>query len=235
MRLLPADHSVPLDGGGGAPLQGTQQEHQHHDRVPEDQHGRNYNIINELRKREDRAATAQAAAAARRAQLSAPTAPPTARIQQVDGAASSTPARVSPSPRSSSSRSDPSPGAYDDEDGYYDDDRPLGRQRRVIGRQGKADKVPAWVGSGTERWQEYRTSLCAWFYANRDFLTEGQIISKIGEMFKSAGETAAADSLLGYSQLDSTIPPFEDIIHDLDSLYKVNRIGNSLDIELFHI
>ena len=50
----------------------------------------NYNIVNELRKREDRAATAQAAAAARRAQLSAPTAPPTARIQQVDGAASST-------------------------------------------------------------------------------------------------------------------------------------------------
>ena len=39
----------------------------------------NYNIINELRKREDRAATAQAAAAARGAQLSAPTAPPTAR------------------------------------------------------------------------------------------------------------------------------------------------------------
>ena len=30
--------------------------------------------------------------------------------------------------------------------------------------------------------------------------------------------------------MDSTIPPFEDIIHDLDSLYKVNRIGNSLDI-----
>ena len=49
-------------------------------------------------------------------------------------------------------------------------------------------------------------------------------------MFKSAGETAAADSLLGYSQLNATIPPFEDIIHDLDSLYKVNRIGNSLDI-----
>ena len=124
----------------------------------------------------------------------------------------------------------PPQGSYDDKDGYYDDDRPLGRQRRVIGRQGKADKVPAWVGSGTERWQEYRASLCAWFYANRDFLTEGQIISKIGEMFKSAGETAAADSLLGYSQLDSTIPPFEDIIQDLDSLYKVNRIGNSLDI-----
>ena len=45
-----------------------------------------------------------------------------------------------------------------------------------------------------------------------------------------AGETAAADSLLGYSQLNATIPSFEEIIHDLDSLYKVNRIGNSLDI-----
>ena len=79
----------------------------------------NYNIINELRKREDRAATAQAAAAARKGQLSAPAAPPTARFQQVDGTASSTPARVNPSSSSSSSRSDPSPGAYDDEDGYH--------------------------------------------------------------------------------------------------------------------
>jgi len=116
----------------------------------------NNNIVNELRKIEDqrataRAATAQAAAAAQRGQLSAPAAPPTARFQQVDGTASSTPGRVNPSSSSSSSRSDPSPGAYDDEDGYYDEDRPLGRQRRVIGRQGKADKVPAWVGSGTER------------------------------------------------------------------------------------
>ena len=114
----------------------------------------NYNIVNELRRRADQAATAQAAAATLRGQLSAPAAPPTARIQQVDGTASSTPARVNPSSSSSLSRSDPSPGAYDDEDGYYDDDRPLGRQRQGIGRQGKADKVPAWVGSGTERWQE---------------------------------------------------------------------------------
>ena len=153
-----------------------------------------------------------------------------ARLQQVDGTASSTPARTNPSSCSTSSRSDPSPGVYDDKDGYYDDNRPLGRQQRMIGRQGKADKVPAWVGSGTERWQEYKISLSAWYYANGEFLTEVQIIHKIGEMFKSAGETTAADSLLGYSQLNSTIPSFEDIIYDLDSLYKINRIGNSLDI-----
>ena len=55
-------------------------------------------------------------------------------------------------------------------------------------------------------------------------------MSKLAEMFKSAGETAAADSLLGYSQLGSSAPPFQEILHDLDSLYKVNRIGNALDI-----
>jgi hypothetical protein len=159
----------------------------------------NYNIINELRRKRDQAARAAAE------QLPAPAAPSTARIQQVDGTASSTPARVISSASGSLSRSEPSAGAYDDEDGYYDDDRPLGRQRRVI--QGKADKVPAWAGSGTERWQEYRASMCAWYYSNRDFLTEGQIMSKLAEMFKSAGETAAADSLLGYSQLGSTAPP----------------------------
>ena len=83
----------------------------------------NYRIINELRKREDQrvtaqAATAQAAAAAQREQLPTPAAPPVVRLQQVDGTASSTPGRANPSSRSSSSRSDPSPGAYDDEDGY---------------------------------------------------------------------------------------------------------------------
>ena len=72
--------------------------------------------------------------------------------------------------------------------------------------------------------------MCAWYYSNRDFLTEGQIMSKLAEMFKSAGETAAADSLLGYSQLGSSAPPFQEILYDLDSLYKVNRIGNALDI-----
>ena len=61
----------------------------------------NYNIVNELRKIEHqrataRAATAQAAAAAQRGQLSAPAAPPTARFQQVDGTASSTPGQGQP-------------------------------------------------------------------------------------------------------------------------------------------
>ena len=49
-------------------------------------------------------------------------------------------------------------------------------------------------------------------------------------MFKGAGETAAADSLFGYSQVGSTIPAFEDILYDIDCLYKVNRLGNALDI-----
>ena len=79
----------------------------------------NYNIINELRRKRDQAARAAAE------QLPAPAAPSTARIQQVDGTASSTPARVISSASGSLSRSEPSAGAYDDEDGYYDDDRPL--------------------------------------------------------------------------------------------------------------
>ena len=77
---------------------------------------------------------------------------------------------------------------------------------------GKADKVPVWKGSSTERWQEYRNSLTAWYFANGEFFTQAQTINKIAEMFKGAGETAAADSLFGYSQVGATIPPFEDIL-----------------------
>ena len=70
---------------------------------------------------------------------------------------------------------------------------------------GKANKVPLWKGSSTERWQEYRNSLTAWFYANSEFLTQAQTINTIAEMFKGVGETAAADSLFGYSQVGATI------------------------------
>ena len=49
-------------------------------------------------------------------------------------------------------------------------------------------------------------------------------------MFKGAGETTAADSLSGYMQVGAIIPPFEDILYDIDCLYKVNRIRNALDI-----
>ena len=70
----------------------------------------------------------------------------------------------------------------------------------------------------------------AWFYANNEFITQAQIVNKMKEMFKGAGETAAADSLFGYSQVGSTIPAFEDILYDIDCLYKVNRLGNALDI-----
>ena len=85
-------------------------------------------------------------------------------------------------------------------------------QERLMG---KADKVPAWKGSSTERWQEFRNSLTAWYFANGEFLTQAQTINKIAEMFKGAGETATADSLFGYSQVGATIPPFEDILYDL--------------------
>ena len=40
----------------------------------------------------------------------------------------------------------------------------------------------------------------------------------------------AADSLAGYMLVGSTIPPFADILYDIDCLFKVNRIGNGLDI-----
>jgi len=95
---------------------------------------------------------------------------------------------------------------------------------------GKADKVPAWKGSSIERWQEFQNSLTRWYFVNGEFLTQAQTIHKIAEMFKGAGETAAADSLLGYTQVGANIPPFEDILYDIDCLYKVNRIGNALDI-----
>ena len=95
---------------------------------------------------------------------------------------------------------------------------------------GKADKVPIWKGASAERWQEFKISLQAWHCANWEFITEAQAVHKVFEMFKAAGETAAADSLAGYMLACSTIPPFADILYDIDCLFKVNRIGNGLDI-----
>ena len=84
---------------------------------------------------------------------------------------------------------------------------------------GKADKVPIWKGASAERWQEFKVSL------------QAQAVHKVFEMFKAAGETTAADSLAGYMLVGSTIPPpFSDILYDIDCLFKVNRIGNCLDI-----
>ena len=81
---------------------------------------------------------------------------------------------------------------------------------------GKADKPPIWKGSSIERWQELTISLQAWHVANRDLMTAAQAIHKIFEMFKAAGETAAADSLANYMLADSTIPPFSHILVDID-------------------
>ena len=53
---------------------------------------------------------------------------------------------------------------------------------------------------------------------------------KVFEMFKATGEIAAADPLSGYIQGGNIIPPFADILYDIDCLFKVNRISNALDI-----
>ena len=95
---------------------------------------------------------------------------------------------------------------------------------------GKADKVPIWKGVSVERWQEFKVSLQACHLANWEFITEAQAVHKVFEMFKATGETAAVDSLSGYMLAGSTIPSFSDILYDIDCLFKVNRIGNGLDI-----
>ena len=95
---------------------------------------------------------------------------------------------------------------------------------------GKADKVPIWKGARVERWQEFTVSLQAWHLANWEFKTDRQAVHKVFEMFKAAGETSAADSLSGYMLAGSTILPFSDILYDIDCLFKVNQIGNGLDI-----
>ena len=146
--------------------------------------------------------------------------PPVAQIPQIDGMLSST-----------LSRSEGSPQADDEYDTLYGDDQPQGIQRRPQGRpMGKADKVPIWKGASAERWQEFKVSLRAWHLANWKFMTEAQAVHKVFEMFKAAGETATADSLSGNMLAGSTIPPFSDILYDIDCLFKVSRIGNGLDI-----
>ena len=69
-------------------------------------------------------------------------------------------------------------------------------------------KVPIWKGANTERLQEFRVSLQAWHSANWEFITQAQVVHKVFEMLKAARVTAVADSLSGYIQADSIIPPF---------------------------
>ena len=95
---------------------------------------------------------------------------------------------------------------------------------------GKADKPPAWKGSSMERWQEFTVSLQAWHVPNKDFMTEAQAIHKVYQMFREAGEPTAADSLTSYLLLGNNIPSFSHILYDIDNLFKVNRVSNSLDI-----
>ena len=157
----------------------------------------NYTILNALRKREEMRATVQGqegvadadhddaeqvAHGEQEVELQPP--PPAAQMQQVDGTVSSTP-----------SRSTGSTQAYEEYDVFYGDDQPQGGQRRPQGRlKGKADKVPIWKGASIERWQEFTVSLQVWHLANWEFMTAAQAVHKVYEMFRAAGETAAADS-----------------------------------------
>ena len=75
---------------------------------------------------------------------------------------------------------------------------------------GKADKVPIWFQS--RALARIRISLTAWHYANGEFLTQAQVVHKVCEMFKAAGETTAADSLSGYMQGGTIISSFADIL-----------------------
>ena len=61
--------------------------------------------------------------------------------------------------------------------------------------------------SGVECWQEFTIILQAWHLANRDFMTAAQAIHKVFEMFRAAGETAAADSHANYMLAGSTTQP----------------------------
>ena len=96
---------------------------------------------------------------------------------------------------------------------------------------GKADKSPTWKGSSVKRWQEFTVSLQSWHVANKDFMTEAQAIHKVYQMFKEAGETAAADSLTTYLLLANNIPSFSHILYDIDNLFEVNGVSSALDIE----
>ena len=84
--------------------------------------------------------------------------------------------------------------------------------------------------SSVERWQEFTIILKAWYYDNRDFMSETQSIQKVCQTFRDAGETAAADSLTGYLVFGQQPPPFSEILMDIDSLFKVNRVSNAFDI-----
>ena len=181
----------------------------------------NYATLNALRKKEDMMVIAQQGQAAAdlddaeqvaegKQEVEQQPPPPSAQIPQIDGTLSST-----------HSRSNSSPQAYDEYDVLYGDDQPQGRQRRPQGRpMGKADKVQIWKGASVERCQEFKVSLQAWHLANWEFITAAQAVHKVFEMFKAAGETAAVHSLSGYMLSGSTIPPFSDILYDIDCLLR---------------
>ena len=84
----------------------------------------------------------------------------------------------------------------------------------------------------TELWQEYRTTLQAWNAANQEFMnmTPAQTLQKMCQVFREAGETAPADSLNFLLVEYQQPPPLDVVLRDIDSLFKVNTVANTLDI-----
>ena len=130
-------------------------------------------------------------------------------MPQMDGVAD--PILSTPDPGSS-------PRAYRDEDD--EDDNPYSQGRHRMSKQpsgygmpkGKADKCPSWKVHSMERRQEYRTS------------------QKMCQVFRDAGETADSLNFLLIEYQQDSPPPFETVLRDIDSLFKVNRVANALDI-----
>ena len=121
-----------------------------------------------------------------------------------------------------------------DDNPYASGPRPrISRQFGGNGRaHGKADKCPSWEGHSTENWQEYRTTLQAWNAANQEFMnmTPAQTLQKMCQVFREAGETAPADSLNFLLVEYQQPPPLDVVLRDIDSLFKVNTVANTLDI-----
>ena len=61
-------------------------------------------------------------------------------------------------------------------------------------------------------------------------MKEAQAIHKVYQTFRDAEEPTAADSLTSYLLSGNNLPSFSDILYDIDNLFKVNRVSNTLDI-----
>ena len=61
-------------------------------------------------------------------------------------------------------------------------------------------------------------------------MTPAQTLQKMCQVFREAGETAPADSLNFLLVEYQQPPPLDVVLRDIDSLFKVNTVANTLDI-----